>query len=206
MKLIGPTAKSVEVPVGESRTVNAAAGEYYILVRYGNNPKAYRYAKGDPFIVTQTATEYSATSITLHKVIGGNYPTRPASSKEFDDAVVTMEGAAKDDGKKPGQRDISTSRMWDTGIIDAAIKGDLKGVQSLLAKGADVNAKRSDDGATALYMASQEGHTEVVKELLAKGADVNIKAGNGATALIIASKESHTEVVKELLAKGADVN
>ncbi|MBI5902570.1 MAG: hypothetical protein HZB84_03675 [Deltaproteobacteria bacterium] len=103
VKLIGPTALSVEVPVGGSRTVNAAAGEYHILVRYGNDPKAYRYSKGDPFTVTQTATKYSATSITLHKVVGGNYPSRPASSAEFDNAVVTREGAAKDDEKKPGE-------------------------------------------------------------------------------------------------------
>ena len=52
----------------------------------------------------------------------------------------------------------------DADIIDAAYSGDLKGVQSLLAKGADVNIQRKD-GATALYMASWKGHTEVVRLL-----------------------------------------
>ena len=31
VKLIGPTKQSVEIPNGEKRTVNVAAGEYYIL-------------------------------------------------------------------------------------------------------------------------------------------------------------------------------
>lgn len=74
VKVIGPTGQIVEVPNKQSRSVNAAAGEYYILVRYGSNPEKYKYSKGDPFTVTQTATQYSSIIITLHKVIDGNYP------------------------------------------------------------------------------------------------------------------------------------
>jgi hypothetical protein len=84
VKLIGPTRLQVKVPNGQSRMVNVTAGEYYILARYGNKPEAYRYAKGDPFSVTQTKTRYSAITVTLHKVVGGNYPTHPISAEEFD--------------------------------------------------------------------------------------------------------------------------
>lgn len=84
VKVIGTTGQTVEVPKGQSRTVNVAAGEYYLLVRYGSKPDQYSYTKGDPFTVNQTAIQYSVINITLHKVVGGNYPTHPSSHEEFD--------------------------------------------------------------------------------------------------------------------------
>ena len=84
VKLVGPSGQSVEVPQGKTRTINVAAGEFYILVRYGGKAGQYTYSKGDPFIVEQTATQYSAISITLHKVVDGNYSTYPTSRAEFD--------------------------------------------------------------------------------------------------------------------------
>jgi hypothetical protein len=87
VKLIGPTTLSVSVPNGQRRTVNCAAGKYYILVRYGDIPQQYRYTKGESFTVTQTETQYSIISITLHKVVGGDYPTYPISEEEFNRAI-----------------------------------------------------------------------------------------------------------------------
>ena len=34
--------------------------------------------------MNQTAIQYSVINITLHKVVGGNYPTHPISHEEFD--------------------------------------------------------------------------------------------------------------------------
>jgi TPR repeat protein len=95
VKLMGPTSLLVEVPNGTSRTVNVAAGEYYELVRYGSQSSHYTYSKGKPFAVEQTATQYSEISITLHKVVGGNYPTHPISGKEFDDAFIAQQTSDK---------------------------------------------------------------------------------------------------------------
>jgi ankyrin repeat protein len=75
-----------------------------------------------------------------------------------------------------------------------------------LAIGAEVNAKDTTYGGTALIWAAQKGHMEVVKFLLERGADVHAKAVNGATALIIAAQNDRTGIVKLLLEKGADVN
>lgn len=92
VKLVGPTAQAVEVPNGQSSTLEAAAGRYYILVRYGSDPNKYRYTKGEPFEVeekeTATAREYSKITITLHPVVGGNYSTGPSSKEEFEKAPV----------------------------------------------------------------------------------------------------------------------
>ena len=60
----------------------------------------------------------------------------------------------------------------DEQLIGAAKSGDLAAVKTLLAKGADVNAK-DGDGLTALIAAAGEGQLEVVRLLLNKGADAN---------------------------------
>ncbi|OGU17000.1 MAG: hypothetical protein A2X61_07555 [Ignavibacteria bacterium GWB2_35_12] len=83
VKIVGPTELQVEVPKKKNVIVNVSSGTYYILVRYGNNPKNYSFTKGDPFIITQTEKEYTAISITLNKTVGGNYNSNPSTSDEF---------------------------------------------------------------------------------------------------------------------------
>jgi len=85
----------------------------------------------------------------------------------------------------------------------AANRGRAEIVKLLLDRGAQVDAKRSTDGATALCQASMLGHAEVVRLLLEKGANPNAKNSDGRSALWQASILGHTEVVKLLLEGGA---
>lgn len=82
VKLIGPTKTEVQVANGAKAGVDAAAGKYTIKVRYGT-PGSYRYSKGQEFEVTETTTARSETTITLHKVVAGNYESQPISETEF---------------------------------------------------------------------------------------------------------------------------
>ena len=88
-------------------------------------------------------------------------------------------------------------------MVEAAYYGDETKVSAFLKEGVDVNFVHLDNGATALFVASQEGHVEIVKALLAKEnvevdyADIH----EGGTALIIASQSWHVEIVQALLAK-----
>lgn len=82
VKVIGPTQCAVEVPSGAKVDAQASAGRYTIKVRYGTAGK-YRYAKGEEFTVTETPTARSETTITLHKVLAGNYETLAISEDDF---------------------------------------------------------------------------------------------------------------------------
>jgi hypothetical protein len=84
VKLIGPSRRTALVPNRQKRTVTAVGGRYYILTRYGSKPDNYTYSKGDTFHVTQTARQHSVITITLHKVVGGNYGSKDIPADEFE--------------------------------------------------------------------------------------------------------------------------
>lgn len=83
VKLRGSTNTETFVPNGSSATVNAFGGVHYILTRYGASPP-YSYSKGENFSVNESSTQYSEISITLHRVINGNYESNSISEAEFD--------------------------------------------------------------------------------------------------------------------------
>lgn len=88
-------------------------------------------------------------------------------------------------------------------LITAAYDGNPTRVVTLIARGANVNA-RDDYGYTPLMWAAQEGHVMTMGALLKRGADVNARDKQGRTALLIATVKGHTEIVKSLLAHHAD--
>jgi ankyrin repeat protein len=90
--------------------------------------------------------------------------------------------------------------------MTCARTGALDTVKSLLARGADVNAKETAEGQTALMWAAAEGHTDVVQALIERGADVHARSARGYTALLLTAREANVETTEALLAAGADVN
>ena len=68
-------------------------------------------------------------------------------------------------------------------LIDAAKKGDVAKVKTLLAEGANID-HQDRRGLTALMWASMRGHVPVVEVLLAQGAKVNHQDYHGGTALL----------------------
>jgi hypothetical protein len=84
VKLVGPTGGVVSVPNYQDRTVQVAPGTYFILVRYGDAPGSYSYTRGQVFSVEQIGNMYSVITITLHRVIGGNYEAHTIPASEFE--------------------------------------------------------------------------------------------------------------------------
>jgi outer membrane protein assembly factor BamB len=95
-------------------------------------------------------------------------------------------------------KDDARDSLW------AAVRNsDAKTVKSVLAKGADVNAK-NEIGITALWIAASKGKPEVIGALLSAGADVNARVGIWyQTPLSLAVGGEHAAVVTALLKAGA---
>jgi ankyrin repeat protein len=91
-------------------------------------------------------------------------------------------------------------------LLACAHRGAVPAVEMLIARGADVNAKDSWRGQTALMWAAAENHAELIKVLLAGGAVVDARSNGNFTALMFAVRQDAREAVRLLLAAGADVN
>lgn len=89
-------------------------------------------------------------------------------------------------------------------LVDAARRGDLPQVRTLLRAGADVE-QRDADGRTAVLAATAGQHLEVVRELIARGANVNAQDHQRDSAFLLAGARGYTEIVRATLAAGADL-
>jgi tetratricopeptide (TPR) repeat protein len=90
-----------------------------------------------------------------------------------------------------------------TALQKAVHKGDIKKVQGLLDKGADINEWNFG---TALIWAASENRLEIAKLLIDRGADVNSLGKNGWTALGCAAGEGYGDMIDLLISKGADID
>jgi ankyrin repeat protein len=89
-------------------------------------------------------------------------------------------------------------------VADAAARGDLATVKSLIAQNADVNFVQGD-GMTALHWAADRGDAVMAAALVQAGAKLTTKTSvGGYTPLHVASKAGSGAVVKVLLEAGAD--
>ena len=120
---------------------------------------------------------------------------RRARSVVFAAAALLALGAAAPAGGPAGP---------DAPVADAAMRGDLAAVRSLLAAGEDVNAARGD-GMTALHWAAMKGRLDVAEVLIVSGAD--LEAGTrlgGHTPLHVASRAAQAPIVEALLEAGGN--
>ena len=90
-----------------------------------------------------------------------------------------------------------------TALQKAVHKGDLKKVQELLDKGADINEWKFG---TALIFAASENRLEIAKFLIDRGADLDALGKNGWTALGCAAAEGYGDMADLLISKGADID
>ena len=90
-------------------------------------------------------------------------------------------------------------------VADAAQRGDVESVRSLLRSGADVNAAHGD-GMTALHWAAEAGHAELAEMLLYAGANHGAVTRLGDyTPLHLAARGGRADVTVLLIEAGADV-
>lgn len=99
-----------------------------------------------------------------------------------------------------------------TPLHAAALNGNIRLAELLIAKGADVNAK-AVGGNTPLHLLASlswdsfvDNVNDLAALLIAKGANVNVRNEQGLTPLHAAAMSRNPDVAGLLLAKGANVN
>ena len=94
----------------------------------------------------------------------------------------------------------------DSPVADAAERGDIEMVRSLLKSGADVNAAQGD-GMTALHWAALQDDADMAAMLVYAGANLEATTRlGGNTPLHLASRQANTIAIEALLEAGSDVN
>jgi ankyrin repeat protein len=92
-----------------------------------------------------------------------------------------------------------------TALHQAVRRNDLKAVEALIRRGADVKAA-TRYGITPIGLAARNGNAAILRRLLEAGADPNTATSGGETALMTAARTGNAESVTLLLDRGADVN
>ena len=93
----------------------------------------------------------------------------------------------------------------DAALFDAASRGDLAGVQRLLAGGQRIDPRNTAQE-TPLLVAVQNNHLSVTEVLIAAGADINAHARNMDTPWLLAGARGRTEMLERMLPKGPDLS
>ena len=116
-------------------------------------------------------------------------------------ALKTMRAMARQAGAVPAPK--PKAALPPDALHRAAKAGNLKGLEAVLAAGAEVNA-RDDKGWTALMYVVDKGYVLLVEPVLQAKADPDVRAPDGATALFMAAAHGHSEIIPMLMKGGAD--
>ena len=94
-----------------------------------------------------------------------------------------------------------------TPLMMAALgNSDVKVIELLLKKGADIQAKNENEKTAFMYAAEENSNPEVIETLLKNGANIEAKAKYGLTALICAAyRNKNPEVIETLIKNGANI-
>jgi ankyrin repeat protein len=193
-------AKTTEgrTPLYAAATISAGLGAMRHLLEAGADANAATLGGATPlFPAVNVSVE--TTRLLLDKGANPNQVTRGGVTPILftrDAAVLSLLIARGADVK-------ARSKVGETALMDAAVRGDLVSAKMLVDRGVDVNAV-DHRGYTPLILAAQYDRDAVglIRLLLDRGADITATA-EGETALSWAARRGETEVTRMLRAAAA---
>jgi uncharacterized protein len=125
-------------------------------------------------------------------------PTAP-TPRETEPPSLTREPTVEPDPSRAEQAEL------DHRLIAAAWDDDVDRARSLIARGADVNAK-DDTEQSAYLVATSEGYLDLLELTLGNGAQVNSKDSFNGTGLIRAAERGHWDIAGRLVQAGVSID
>ena len=114
------------------------------------------------------------------------------------DVVASLASA-----KAGGSMDASARQAQDA-LNKAAREGDAEKLSRAIVGVADLNARGTWDGMTALHWTAEKGHVECARVLLNGGANVDARDSNNWTPLMVAAQKNGLAMARFLLSRGAN--
>jgi len=102
---------------------------------------------------------------------------------------------------------ISTSLLASVEqIVEAAKRGDLQKVKTILVKDPSKLNATDQDNYTSLHWACMRAHWDIAEYLIEIGADLNVVGGDGGTQINWAVQHDIVDIIKLMVEKGAKLN
>ena len=214
---------------GEEETRNSAASDVSVLDRVRKNSSADLHALMDMAEMAVASTPAGMRMDPGEQVAAERQLALKAAAEDGKDGVVRRLIGLKVDVNATGaplaqaafnghpavvellvNAKADVERADSTGttpLLFATQGGHASVVAKLLSAGANPNAARTNNQATALHVAASVGNTPAFRDLcsllIKYGADVNAVRKGGDTPLTIAVANGRTLIIKELIAAGA---
>jgi uncharacterized protein len=133
-------------------------------------------------------------------------PAQQATSPPASTNLPTPGATHQPTNKTPAPKlDAKQRARLNQQLITAAWNNDLRRARSLIARGADVNAK--DNTVQSAYLIStSEGYLELLNLTLEHGADVDSKDSFSGTGLIRAADRGHADIAGRLVQAGVEID
>ena len=188
-----------------------------LLLRHGANIEARNHKSFTPIMIA--ALNKDSEMMKLLKRSGADLNARttkdvtvkfpifiPRGSNMFDIARLVENPVIKNAIKHCWSLSMKKAmEKGETPLIIAAMKNDVKAIQSLSASGVDIQHK-DEEGVTALFYAVVNENVEAVQILISLGANANENIFFGLTPLMLATMNGNESILQLLLSAKADTN
>ena len=130
---------------------------------------------------------------------------RPSNHPTGLDKPADSQGLPAHQGTPAPKLDAKQQARLNQQLIAAAWDNDLPRARSLIARGADVNAK-DNTRQSAYLISTSEGYLELLNLTLEHGADVDSKDSFNGTGLIRAADRGHADIAGRLVQAGVEID
>lgn len=186
-----------EILIKESDATRAELGELLVLAIVADVPAdGENFSFGESFFKSADERKKTIEFLLKHsanenaELLGKSALYYSVAKKDIDTQVALLDHGAVLDPEA---------------LFIAVREGNSEGMDLLLARGADANAKIG--GVPVLFIAVEKGDVKTAKVLMNHGADVNAaRSGDSFSVLACATESGNVEMSRLLIERGADVN